>query len=96
MCIKSISRVTGLDLSLISVYGLEARLHCYKTFEYSQLKYLSIQLVDQTIFSACTYLSMRLFSRQRIFSASYFADSNIRVENSLENMKKVYDGAGRW
>jgi hypothetical protein len=61
----------------------------------SQLRYSSLTTGKQRIFSVCLYFSLRLFSRLWIFFASPFIDSNISVENLLENTQKFYDGGAR-
>ena len=42
-----------------------------------------------------TYFSLRMLSMSRIFSTPPFSDSDIWVENFLENTQKFYDG-GAW
>jgi hypothetical protein len=48
-------------------------------------------------FYVCAYFSLRMLSRLRIFSTSPFSDSDIWVENFLENTctQKFYDGGVR-
>jgi hypothetical protein len=47
------------------------------------------------IFQVWTFSSLRMLSMSRIFPAPPFSDSDIWVENFLENTQKFYDG-GAW
>jgi hypothetical protein len=48
------------------------------------------------ILYVCTYLCLRMLSMSRIFSTPPFSDSDIWVENFLENTQKFYDDGARY
>jgi hypothetical protein len=76
------------------------RPHHHKTFEYSQgnsqLKYLCQRMVDLEISSTFITFSNRSMCRLKKFLAPPVSDSDMRVENFLENAQKFYDIGARF
>jgi hypothetical protein len=93
--IKTKGNIPLIFSYILKLYSQDFRPQCHKTFEYSQLKYLILIMGMQRIFSIWAYLSLRMFSKLWIFSTSPFQDSDIWVENFLENTQKFYDGGAR-
>jgi hypothetical protein len=73
--------------------------HRHKTFEYSQgnsqLKYLSYRMVELEISSTLITSSVVSMYKLGKISAPSFTDSDIWLENFLENTQKFYD-IGAW
>jgi hypothetical protein len=65
----------------VCTWNIQTRPQCHETIEYSeansQLRYLSLRRRELRIFSVCIYLSLRMFSKLWMFSASPFSNSDI-------------------
>jgi hypothetical protein len=87
------------DFNMYVISKQFTRPHRHKTFEYSQgnsqLKYLSQRMVELEIsLTLITFSDLDMYRLQKL-SAPPFSDSNIWVENFLENTQKFYD-IGAW